>query len=124
MVNIKQELLRQIKTYKRCISIKEKHLHRQQAALRRLVQCAKVSPLLASEIVGRESGHGGMHHWVSREKLECVASIGGKRCHTSSLPYSKYCLQREFFFIIGNDGILVLLGIYTTVNYLCIGNSN
>ncbi len=74
--------------------MKEKQLHKQHTALKRLVHFAKVSPMLASEAISESNG---FHHWLSKERLECVASISGDvKCKSTALPYSKFCLQREF----------------------------
>ena len=91
--NIKECLQKQIKAQKKCIKMKEKHLHRQHTVLKRLLQYAKVSPMLASEAISESSGG---HHWLSKEKLGCVAPTSGDgMCRSTALPYSKYCLQRE-----------------------------
>ena len=92
---LKHELLRQIKVSKIHLEVKERYLEQQKTSLKKLIKYAKVSPLMASEVL-QDGVKDKTHQWIWRKKLMCVAFDEGKRCHSIAIPYSKYCIQRMY----------------------------
>ena len=88
----KSEIVQQISLLKRSIMCQEQRIHSAQAVIKTLLEVAKVDPASAAHALLGSGEEGNIVAVRPRSRLRCSS---GRECSSVTLPYSKYCLQRE-----------------------------
>ncbi len=96
---IKSEIREQISLLERSITCQEQRILGAKPVVKTLLKAAKTDPAsVAHVLLGHNEEEGSLVVMKKRHKLQCSS---GKDCASVTLPYSRYCLQREFYPALG-----------------------
>ena len=100
---LQDQLSNEVAALKRRIHQQEMHLLRQRALLVSILKVAQSNPLMAGDLL-REGCKGlrrGSTRWLRRAQGRCVArGDDHQRCCHAAIPYSKYCIERMFQWVV------------------------
>ena len=100
---LRDQLSSEVAALKRHIHQQEMHLLQQRALLVSILKVAQSNPLMAGDLL-REGCKGlrrGSTCWLRRVQGRCVARADShQRCCHAAIPYSKYCIERKFQWVV------------------------
>ena len=92
-VAVKDEITEQISLLQRSIRCREQRILGAEPVIKTLLEAAKTDPASTAHALLDSNGEeGNLVVMKKRNKLKCRS---GRDCGSVTLPYSRYCLQRE-----------------------------